>query len=592
MNPPLPVATHAELTWDIGHLSSASLTWGGLGNRGHSCSHCGIVLLTGEKPGFCCGPRGSHLNDVQRLPPLPHEFNVFLHDPWISSLSRILNLGFSFASLETTADFPSFGGATGFFAIQGKVYHRVRPSHSNSAVKWLLYDGFLPNNMPFGQHTRALPLNWITATQLGLMRVNPFVLYLRVLSQIPPTLCPNAHIIIEDSGSANEIAAMMSYDNTAMTEVRARRLVIMRTDQRSHAIPTVSRLWEPLAYPLFFPSGSLGWGVVGGHAQIIGDDGAHDNIQSTDRTTTQIWYYRALLLREERFRIFGHLTNEYLVDMFSRNLECRLNYIRENQHTALADDAQLMGVPVVENTENIYLPSSFLGSNRWASEQIADSLAIAAQFGPPSFFITVTCNPNWPEIQSQLLPGQQYTDAPLVVVRVFKQKLNRLEHALKTMFPHAGPVLYLIHSIEFQKRGLPHAHILVKYSSNCTSPTAIDSIISAEMPQDEDDAALVREHMLHNHPPSNRPMAKYCQREDADGCRTCRFHYPQPVALETSIDHRGHVHYRRRSQHDAMVVAHCLPLLRIFRCHMNFEAASSSHLFQYLFKYIHKGLPF
>ena len=44
-----------------------------------------------------------------------------------------------------------------------------------------------------------------------------------------------------------------------------------------------------------------------------------------------MWHYRAQILREERFQIFGRLTNEYIVDMFSRDLECRLNYIRSNQ---------------------------------------------------------------------------------------------------------------------------------------------------------------------------------------------------------------------------------------------------------------------
>lgn len=112
--------------------------------------------------------------------------------------------------------------------------------------------------------------------------------------------------------------------------------------------------------------------------------------------------------------------------MFSRNLEARLNYIRLNQQHIQQEDAELMGVPTVENTENIYLPSSFLGSNRWASEQIADSLAIAAKFGAPTFFITMTCNAKWPEIQSQLRPGQDYTDIPVIVARVFKRKLALL----------------------------------------------------------------------------------------------------------------------------------------------------------------------
>jgi hypothetical protein len=83
-----------------------------------------------------------------------------------------------------------------------------------------------------------------------------------------------------------------------------------------------------------------------------------------------------------------------------------------------------MGIEHISEAENIYLPASFLGSSRWASNQIADSLAIAAQYGPPTFFITFTCNSDWAEIKSQLRQGQNYTDIPVVVCQVFKQKLS------------------------------------------------------------------------------------------------------------------------------------------------------------------------
>jgi hypothetical protein len=34
--------------------------------------------------------------------------------------------------------------------------------------------------------------------------------------------------------------------------------------------------------------------------------------------------------------------------------------------------------------------------------------------------ITATCNPNWPELKEQLLPGQSATEAPHITNRVFK----------------------------------------------------------------------------------------------------------------------------------------------------------------------------
>lgn len=104
-----------------------------------------------------------------------------------------------------------------------------------------------------------------------------------------------------------------------------------------------------------------------------------------------------------------------------------------------------------EERSNIYLPASFLGSRAWAAQNVHDSLAIAAAHGPPTFFITMTCNTNWPEITSALRPGQTFADIPVIVARVFKQKLSQLLKALDTMFPHIGPRTYCIHAIEFQK---------------------------------------------------------------------------------------------------------------------------------------------
>lgn len=57
-------------------------------------------------------------------------------------------------------------------------------------------------------------------------------------------------------------------------------------------------------------------------------------------------------------------------------------------------------------------------------------MPIVRAFGKPDLFITVTCNPNWPEIKNTLLPEQTAQDRPD------------------------------LYTIEFQKCGLPHAHIL------------------------------------------------------------------------------------------------------------------------------------
>ncbi|KAG8922276.1 hypothetical protein FRC01_014248 [Tulasnella sp. 417] len=471
-------------TWILRPLRCQHLRWGE-----RHCAHCGLALLTDEDAGFCCGPNGSRLNDVPAPPPLPAEFAVFLNSQDISPASCVLNLLYSFAALESTAEFPTLAGPQGFFAVQGRLYHRIRPNHMNSGIRWLLYDGYLGENAPFGDWIASLPAAWTAAVAEALLNVNPLAQRLRFLSTHAPQQFPHAHISIRDSGVA-EIAAIMVYDNTAEGEAGARQLVVSCRDGRNQSIPTVSQLWEPLAYPLLFPRGTLGRGLAG--------HGLRDeHWDDLDAPTSLIWHVRARLLREPRFDIFGRLTNKYVVDMWTRELESRLNHIRVNQRRLRQLDAELMGEEFIEDNENVFLPASFLGSCAWASEHVADALAVAASLGVPTFFITVRCNPMWEEIKEQPRPGQTFADRPVVVARVFKQKLSQLLSLLNSMFASTGKPIYVMHTVEF------HVHILVKYETACVTPEDIDSIISAEIPEDPADAELVRQYMLHTHPPPN-----------------------------------------------------------------------------------------
>jgi hypothetical protein len=166
----------------------------------------------------------------------------------------------------------------------------------------------------------------------------------------------------------------------------------------------------------------------------------------------------------------------------------------------------------------------------------------------------------------------------------YVQMLTLLKTLKKELF--AINPNYVIFCVEFQKRGLPHAHILIKFPRECVAPEDIDKVISAELPTNPSDKELVIKFMMHNHPTNGR-IPRYCRKRDGD--TTCRFRYPQEVNQRTYINDRGRVVYRRRTENDRMVVPYNLELLRRFQCHINFEIAGSSQLYQYLFKYIHKG---
>lgn len=212
--------------------------------------------------------------------------------------------------------------------------------------------------------------------------------------------------------------------------------------------------------------------------------------------------------------------------------------------------------------------------------------------GQPTFFLTVTCNANWIEIQSQLLPGQDILDRHLLVCHVFKRKLVLLIKTLCSMFTNVGPLVYLVCFVEFLKMGLPHAHLLLKYRLDCTLPHHIDSIASTELPNDPEDRTLVETFMTHHYTINSSNFSRYCVWEDCVGRWWCHFNYPKSMQMTTVINQDGRVEYQHRHHNNCWVVPHCLPLLWKFHCHINFEVTSSSHLFQYLFKCIHKGMDF
>ena len=93
-----------------------------------------------------------------------------------------------------------------------------------------------------------------------------------------------------------------------------------------------------------------------------------------------------------------------------------------------------------------------------------DSMAIVRALGKPDLFITFTCNSKLSEIQSFLTMSLSQTDLTVAVCRVFHMKLASLMEDLLGSNDQRGifgRVIGKIHVIEYQKRGLPHAHILL-----------------------------------------------------------------------------------------------------------------------------------
>uniref|UniRef100_A0A183U7J0 Helitron_like_N domain-containing protein n=1 Tax=Toxocara canis TaxID=6265 RepID=A0A183U7J0_TOXCA len=131
----------------------------------------------------------------------------------------------------------------------------------------------------------------------------------------------------------------------------------------------------------------------------------------------------------------------------------------------------------------IILPATYPGSPRNMQGCFEDSIALVAEVGRPNYFITFTTNPNWPEIKAMLRAGERCVDQPMLVARVFHQYFSEfLNDLLKQEV--LGRVVGFAFNTEFQKRGLPHVHLLlcVEKSDQVLSSEDIDDVIQAYIP--------------------------------------------------------------------------------------------------------------
>jgi hypothetical protein len=102
-----------------------------------------------------------------------------------------------------------------------------------------------------------------------------------------------------------------------------------------------------------------------------------------------------------------------------------------------------------------------------------------------------------------------------------------------------------LYTIEFQKRGLPHAHILIflKDRNIFHDPPVIDKFISAEIPDKEADTlgyAAVENYIIHG------PCGDLNRNSVYTEGNKCTKHFPKKFNSETTMDEEGFPVYRRR----------------------------------------------
>ena len=107
-----------------------------------------------------------------------------------------------------------------------------------------------------------------------------------------------------------------------------------------------------------------------------------------------------------------------------------------------------------------------------------------------------------------------------------------------------GITLGYVYTIEFQKRGLPHMHLLLSLSPRFrpNSPEQVDNIIRATWPDPEREPYLfniVKRRMVHGHCGRAKPDAP-CMKDGK-----CSKGFPKPFQTETVMSRNGYPIYAR-----------------------------------------------
>lgn len=359
-----------------------------------------------------------------------------------------------------------------------------------------------------------------------------------------------------------------------------------------------NELSDPLCHALIYTRGEFGFrpGIKHSKSSKIG------NYSNT--SVREFYAYRfSPRAEDEKNHVFkcGKLFQQALVNSYVKIENNRLDFLRQPQQQKRFRSENQKGLMdflnkrAVENDLQLgslhILPSSFVGSERYMRQAYQDGMAMVAQFGKPDLFITFTSNPNWPDIQREI-NNQPYANRADICVRIFYQKLKELMKDL-TERQIFGATIAHIRVIEFQKRGLPHAHILIWLSEedSLTDPSQLDEIIWAEIPDPNRDKDLYEKVISH--------MRHKCDERCLENGK-CKSYYPKPYSNTTVMVENGRTMYRRRNIRQVIlpdktiltnrnIVPYNPYLIKKYNCHVNVEWCSSVNAVKYLFKYIFKG---
>ncbi|XP_019255086.1 PREDICTED: uncharacterized protein LOC109233667 [Nicotiana attenuata] len=503
-------------------------------------------------------------------------------------------------------------------------------------------DNELANRMAFSDKIHES----IVKKLMNILRINPYSTVLKSLIDVPNL--SNYNIALKsDSGLDQRVYNLPTTSEVAgiwvereITEVSsAPHIRIYTHSNRSQIVNYSYGCYDPLQYPLLFPYGQSGWhcGIkkiiqpkdtskrrayceheelpsirnmcsVDGYLDMEAQNLEKEKRKRDNISLREYYCYKFQMREDETNETLhsGRLFQQYSVDEHIKLETQRLDFFSFNPDLFRIEmlqgliDVLRLGERDASNIgKQTFLPVTYIGGPRDMRRCYMDAISLVQQFGKPDLFITMTCNPSWPEIKEHLLPTDEAQNRPDLISRVFRAKIEELKSDIlkRNIFEKVAAFMY---TIEFQKRGLPHAHFLIILTNEykLLTPESYDNIVRAELPDckaEETLYKLVLQHMMHGPCGKLNPTNSCMQKKN--GC--CKFNYPRSFADQTSKGKNSYPIYRRRNTGLVKVKDHYFDnlwvvpynpfLLEKFNCHINIEICSDIKAVKYIYKYICKG---
>ena len=385
--------------------------------------------------------------------------------------------------------------------------------------------------------------------------------------------------------------------------------------------------YEPILFPLILPHG------LGGFSRrLFGDT---KSTSGSIFPTVHSFAKRVIYQRMPDLAIIPRVQEQWLLDSFSRAEGIRAAQIACNDNVLsarkkrMATSTQLANLGSFSNAHSVgrhwNIPATITQSPGYLRQKIQDGMAVISRKGNPTLFITITMNPKCNEVNQAMrdyvcqMDTTPPTDPLLrssILVRVFWAKLKKFEDLLRNGSFFGKKTIWIQRCCEFQKRGLIHAHIMLRLEGEQPiTPDDVDKLVCARRWIQEkcplglnggcvDESTLCQACKLRILVTSL--MTHSCTKKTG-GCRdsgsrkkpnqlqlvdprVCAKGFPKPTIASTYYSSDGRWCYKRGPE-DMNVVPYNPAILLALECHANVEVVTGLGCAAYIQKYQSKLPP-